>query len=158
MDVYNELMSRALAICRQGIEAGQSPFGAVIAAASGEVIATAHNTVRLTCDPTAHAEINAVRAACHKLGTIDLSGHLMAATCEPCPMCACAIHWARLDAVIFGAGIEDAARVGFRELSVGCRALFDQGGSGVRVVEGAQRAACLELFGTWRAGPNPSPY
>ena len=113
-----ELMHGAIEVAKKGVSAEQSPFGAVIARTNGEVIVAAHNRVRVNCDATAHAEIEAIRGACGKLGTIDLSGYVIAATCEPCPMCAAAIHWARLDEVIYGASIPDARRAGFREIAV----------------------------------------
>ena len=155
---HTALMQPALEVCRQGIAAGQSSFGAAIAHHSGKLICVAHNTVRATCDPAAHAEVNAIRLACQTLGTIDLSGHVLATTCEPCPMCAAAIHWARLDAVIYGAQIEDAARAGFNELSLACGELYRQGDSKVRVYRGVLRAECKALFDSWLHGPNATPY
>ncbi len=151
-------MRAALAVCRRGIAVGESPFGAVIASQAGAVVCATHNTVRSTGDPTAHAEINAIRAACRLLGTIDLSGHVIVSTCEPCPMCAAAIHWANLDAVCFGAGIDDAGKAGFRELALPVRTLYAQGGSSVMVHPAVMRAECQELFAEWRRGPHPDPY
>ena len=153
-----KLISEAIAMGKKGIEAKQSPFGAVIARPDGEIIFAAHNTVRLTCDATAHAEVNAIRGACAQLSTIDLSGHLMATTCEPCPMCAAAIHWVRLDAVLYGATIADAEDAGFNELPVACRLLYDIGGSRVRIESGILRDECKDLFRLWKEGPNPTPY
>lgn len=156
--IPDHVQCAAIGVTRLGIAAGQTPFGAVIATASGEVIVEAHNEVRLTGDITAHAEIVAIRRACQRLGTINLSGHVIATTCEPCPMCAAAIHWARLDAVIYGASIADAAAAGFNELSVSIRELYAKGGSGVKIIEGVQREACRALFEEWKRGPNPKPY
>ena len=155
---HEVLMSRAVAVAEEGIAAGESPFGAVVATTEGNIVFAAYNTVRSACDATAHAEVNAIRGACRKLGTIDLSGHVMAATCEPCPMCAAAIHWARLDAVIHGAAIADAAAAGFRELSLPCSTLLTQGQSSVEVIPGVLREACRELFRTWQRGPHAEPY
>jgi len=156
--LYGDLMDRAIAVARRGIAAGQSPFGAVVATEAGEVIAESHNTVRLDGDATAHAEINVIRRACAHLGTTDLRGHLIATTCEPCPMCAAAIHWARLDTVICGAEIADAGRSGFNELSLAAADLYRQGGSPVRVVAHVEQARCRELFALWQRGPNPTAY
>ncbi len=155
---HDQLMRDAIAVCRDGIAAGQAPFGAVIAAADGRVVHAAHNTVRQTGDPTAHAEINAIRAACVALSTIDLSGCVIATTCEPCPMCAAAIHWARLDAVIFGATIADATAAGFGELTVSAGRLYEMGGSSVAVHGGVLQAESAELFQMWLRGPSPTPY
>lgn len=151
-------MAEAIAVCRRGIAGGQSPFGAAIATAEGTLIHSAHNVVRHTCDCTAHAEINAIRGACAILGKIDLSGHVMATTCEPCPMCSAAIHWARLDAVYYGATIGDAEAAGFNELSFACTELYRLGGSTVEVVGGVRQVECVHLFQEWRDGPNPNPY
>ena len=153
------LIREAVDIAGAGIEHGESPFGAVIAAASGKVIARAHNTVRSTTDPTAHAEISAIREACASLGTIDLSAYVIATTCEPCPMCAAAIHWARLNTILFGATIADAQAAGFRELVLPCQSVLAAGGRGsVRVCGGLLRNECVALFDRWRLGPNPVPY
>lgn len=153
-----DLMRQAIEVGKAGIAAGQSPFGAVIAARTGEVVIAAHNRVRADGDVTAHAEIVAIRGACSRLGTIDLAGHVIATTCEPCPMCAAAIHWARLEAVIFGADIDDARAVSFNELLVSTQSVYDMGGSGVRVYAGVLRDECAALFELWKDGPNPTPY
>ncbi|MBI4718689.1 MAG: nucleoside deaminase [Planctomycetes bacterium] len=152
------LMNAAVAVAERGMSAGQSPFGAAIGRTDGSLIVAAHNTVRADGDPTAHAEVNAIRAACRILGTIDLSGHVIASTCEPCPMCAAAIHWARLDAVVFGASIADAEAAGFRELSLPIADLYARAGSAVRVLQPTQVDACRDLFRRWLAGPDPRPY
>ena len=151
-------MQHAIELARQGIRAGQSPFGAVIATHDGEVIRAAHNMVRAKCDSTAHAEIEAIRAACAQLGTINLSGFVIAATCEPCPMCAAAIHWARLDTVVYGADMTDAENAGFNELSIPIESLFHDGHSRVRVCPHVLHDPCVALFEEWKRGPNPSSY
>jgi tRNA(Arg) A34 adenosine deaminase TadA len=155
---HAELMRRAIAAAKEGIRAGQSPFGAVVATGTGEVVIAAHNMVRANCDATAHAEIMAIRGACANLGTIDLTGRIIATTCEPCPMCAAAIHWARLDAVIYGAGISDAQNAGFNELALPIAALYERGGSSVQIHAHVLREECVELFELWKRGPNPTPY
>lgn len=149
-------MTIAIERAREGISRGQSPFGAAIVRGS-EIIAAAHNEVRLTTDATAHAEIVAIRAACRHLGTIDLSGCEMFATCEPCPMCAAAIHWARLDRVVYGAAIADARSAGFNELAVPIGDLYATGGSRVRVGRACERE-CAQLFREWLARPDARPY
>jgi tRNA(Arg) A34 adenosine deaminase TadA len=113
-----EFLRLAIGAAREGIASGQSPFGSAIVR-GGTVVAVAHNTVWRDTDPTAHAEINCIRAAARALETIDLAGSTLYATCEPCPMCLAAIHWAKIGRVVFGAGIADAAAAGFSELRVG---------------------------------------
>lgn len=158
MERYDEWMDHACQAARRGIALGQSPFGAAIAQADGSIVCAAHNTVRADGDPTRHAEMNAIRSACRTLGTIDLCGYLIVTTCEPCPMCASAIHWARLDAVVYGATISDARDAGFNELAVSCPTLYETGGSDVRVVSGVRREACRSLFAEWLGGPAAHPY
>ena len=155
---HSDLMQHAIAAAKEGIERGESPFGAVIADTNGDIVLTAHNTVRTSCDATAHAEINAIRGACRTLGRIDLQGHIIATTCEPCPMCATAIHWARLDAVLFGATIVDAQEAGFNELAVSLQSLYESGGSPVDVTSGVLEGQCRALFELWRQGPKANPY
>ncbi len=155
---YRQLMRQAIEQARKGIRDGQTTFGAVIANDSGEIIVETNNTVRADCDSTAHAEINAIRSACRKVGRIDLSGHLIVTTCEPCPMCAAAIHWARLDEVVFGATIDHAKRAGFHELSLACRTLYETGASEVRIQEGVLEDQCRKLFEEWQLGRSPRPY
>ncbi len=154
----DDLMRAAVEACRRGIAAGQSPFGAAIADASGRIVCAAHNRVRLDGDPTAHAEIVAIRRAAGLLGRIDLTGCVIAATCEPCPMCSAAIHWARLEAVFFGATIADARDAGFNELAMPCAALLSTGQSRVKVTAGVLRDECRALFDAWRQGPRPEAY
>ncbi|WP_208599126.1 nucleoside deaminase [Desulfonatronum thioautotrophicum] len=105
-------MRAALALARESVRNGGGPFGAVIVK-NGEIVAAASNSVTLTNDPTAHAEVNAIRQACHALNTFDLSGCTLFTSCEPCPMCLGAIYWARLDAIYYGNSKRDAARIGF---------------------------------------------
>ena len=147
-----ELMRLAIEQARAGIAAGQSPFGAVVAR-DGAVIAAAHNTVWRDVNPTAHAEINGLRAAAAALATIKLAGCTLYSTCEPCPMCLAASHWAKVDRVVYGATIADAAAAGFSELHVAAAELTALGGSPLRVEGGLLRDECAALFAEWkRAG------
>ena len=107
-----ELMREAIRLASANVENGGGPFGAVIAR-GGEIIATGVNRVTANCDPTAHAEVSAIRAAAQKLGTFNLSGCDIYSSCEPCPMCLGAIYWARLDRLFYGNTKTDAARIGF---------------------------------------------
>lgn len=107
-----ELMRRAIELSLRNVAEGGGPFGAVVAR-GGEIVAEGVNRVTAQCDPTAHAEVAAIRAAARKLGTFDLSGCDIYASCEPCPMCLGAIYWARLDRLFYAATKDDAARAGF---------------------------------------------
>ena len=100
----------------KGIEENDGgPFGAVITDKDGHVIATGHNEVLKTKDPTAHAEINAIRKACQKLNTKDLSNCIIYSTCEPCPMCLSAIIWSNIKTIYYGSNRKDAASIGFKD-------------------------------------------
>lgn len=107
-----ELMREAIELSRKNVAEGGGPFGAVIAR-KGEIIATGVNRVTDSCDPTAHAEVSAIRAAARELGTFDLSGCEIFTSCEPCPMCLGAIYWAHLDRIYYGNTKHDAAAIGF---------------------------------------------
>ena len=105
---------RAVAAGRAGMLAGQGgPFGAVIVGPDGQPIAEGCNRVTSANDPTAHAEVSAIRAACAALGTFKLEGCTLYTSCEPCPMCLAAAYWARVDGIVYGASREDAAAAGF---------------------------------------------
>jgi guanine deaminase len=108
-----DFMRRAIAISRARMEAGAGgPFGAVIVK-DGRIIAEGANCVTSSNDPTAHAEVVAIRAACAALGHFQLDGCEIYASCEPCPMCLAAIYWARLARIYYANGRDDAARIGF---------------------------------------------
>ncbi len=107
-----ELMREAIRLSQENIENGGGPFGAVIAK-DGEILATGVNRVTSTPDPTAHAEVSAIRAAAKKLNTFDLSGYQIYSSCEPCPMCLGAIYWARLDKLYYANTKHDAKDIGF---------------------------------------------
>jgi guanine deaminase len=106
-------MQLAIRLATENVLSGAGgPFGAVIAK-DGKIVATGVNSVTAANDPTAHAEVNAIREACQALGSFQLPGCVLYSSCEPCPMCLGAIYWARLDSMFFGNTCHDAAEVGF---------------------------------------------
>jgi tRNA(Arg) A34 adenosine deaminase TadA len=105
--MYENYMRRAIALSCQGVETGGGPFGAVVVK-DGEIIGEGMNQVVPHADPTAHAEIVAIRAACAALGTHDLAGAVIVSSCEPCPMCLGAIWWSRIGLVVYGNDRADA--------------------------------------------------
>jgi len=110
---HGYFLANAVAEARRGVDSGHGgPFGAVLVR-DGAVVAAAHNRVLVDRDPTAHAEVNAIRSACRAMDAYDLSGTVLYTSCEPCPMCLGAIYWARIDAVFYAQTREDAARMGF---------------------------------------------
>ncbi len=151
------LMQLAIAKAREGIEQGQSPFGCAIAIGD-RVLSCAHNQVVAATDITAHAEINALRAACAAHGNYLLSTAQVASTCEPCPMCMSALHWARVDTVFFGASIDDATGAGFNELTIPAETIVQLGRSQVRLVPGILAEECRQLFHQWRQRPDAVTY
>src|SRR5215831_1220127 len=110
---HARFMRRAIALARRGMKAREGgPFGAVVVR-DGAIVGAGWNRVVAARDPTAHAEIVAIRAACRRLATFRLSGAALYTTGEPCPMCLAAAYWARIDRIFYGFTIADAARIGF---------------------------------------------
>jgi len=106
-------MREAIRISEDGLKSGRGgPFGCVVVRA-GKVVGRGGNQVTSTCDPTAHAEVVAIRDACKALGTFKLDDCTLFASCEPCPMCLSAIYWARIPTVYYGNSRQDAASIGF---------------------------------------------
>jgi guanine deaminase len=132
------------------------PFGACIVR-NGEILAVSKNTV-LKNDATCHAEINAIRAASRKINNFDLSGSVIYSTTEPCPMCFCAIHWARIDLVVYGTGIKEAEEIGFNEMKISNIRLKSLGGAKVKIIKGFMLDECHALFRDWNKLPNKKLY
>ena len=151
-----ECMRRAIALSEQNIENGGGPFAAVIVK-DGEIIAEGMNRVTADCDPTAHAEVSAIRTACKILNTFSLAGCTIFTSCEPCPMCLGAIYWAHLDAIYYGNNRTDAAEIGFDDefiykeipLSLEARSI---------PMTNLLRAEALRGFSTWQAKSDKTEY
>ncbi len=150
-------MRHAIALSRRGMAGGAGgPFGAVVVR-DGQVVGEGWNQVTSTNDPTAHAEVVAIREACRRLGRFDLRGCTLYTSCEPCPMCLAAAYWARLDAVHYANSRNDAAAIGFddellyREIPkpVEARAL---------PMRRLLAAEALETFAEWARKPDKVPY
>ncbi len=111
--MHEDFLRRAIQLAVENVEQGRGgPFGAVIVR-DGEILSEGANHVTPQHDPTAHAEVVAIREACRKAGSHQLHGAVIYASCEPCPMCLAAIYWARLDALYYAASRHDAAEAGF---------------------------------------------
>ena len=116
--MHRDFLREAIRLSVQKMRAGQGgPFGAVVIK-DGRIVGTGFNRVTSTNDPTAHAEIVAIRQACRRLGTFSLAGCEIYASCEPCPMCLAAIYWARLEGLYYAASREDAAGAGFDDAHI----------------------------------------
>ena len=154
---HEALLARAIALADANARSGKGgPFGAVVAR-GGVVLAEGTNVVTSTLDPTAHAEIVAIRAACRALGSFQLDGCVLYASCEPCPMCLGAIYWARPRAVWFAAAREDAAEVGFDDALVYAELSAPVASRRIpfhRALEAEGRAP----FDAWARSPARRPY
>ncbi len=144
----NAFMQQAIQQAVENVRSGQGgPFGAVVVK-DGRVIAVGANSVTTTNDPTAHAEVNAIREACRVLGTFQLSGCEIYSSCEPCPMCLAAIYWARPDHVFFAATASDAAAAGFDDSFIYDELKLAQEDRKIQL-EPLMREAGLEPFREW---------
>ena len=113
-DKHRFFLQQAIQLASKGMTANEGgPFGAIIVDKNGVIIGRGNNKVTSTNDPTAHAEVVAIRDACKNLNSFQLEGCTLYTSCEPCPMCLGAIYWARPEKVIFAAGRADAAKIGF---------------------------------------------
>jgi len=157
MKANKKFMLIAIEKAKEGIEKGNSPFGACIVK-DGQVISCEHNIVWQSTDITAHAEINAIREACQKLNSIDLSGCVIYSTCEPCPMCFAACHWAKISTIIYGVDIADAKEAGFFELEISNEQMKGLGQSPVETIPHLLRQQNVELFRDWSKRPDKKVY
>ena len=157
MNSPETFMARAIEISRrQGLSGRGGPFGAVVIS-NGRVIAEGCNQVTSSVDPTAHAEIVAIRAACRTLGRFDLAGCEIYSSCEPCPMCLAAIYWARLDRVYFANDRDDAARIGFDDAELYRQITLPVNSRSIPMIHLPSREA-LGVFSAWEAFPDKVPY
>ncbi len=140
-----ELMRLAIAAARRAIENGQGPVGCVIAR-DGVVLASEYNRARESLDVSAHAEIVALRAAAQAAGSRRLPGAIAVTTCEPCPMCAAALHFAEVSAVVYGASIADLEEAGYRQIQLSAAELFRLAGDSIRVEGGVLGEECRRLL------------
>ena len=138
-------MRMAIEKAKEGMKYGQPPIGACIVR-QGKVISCAHNKVFINMDVTAHAEVQAIREACDKLDTINLSDCTLYSTSEPCSMCFMASHWARISRIVFGARSDDSKKLRFEEIQ--CDSLQNQSflGSNIELVGDVLRAEVLETL------------
>ena len=147
----NEILSKAIERARQTMKQNiGGPFGAAIIDAEGNILAVSSNSVLRDNDPTAHAEVNAIREACRKLESYDLSGCVLYTTAYPCPMCLSAIIWANIKKVYFGCRAQDAEAIGFRDDFI--YRFIENKCTDKSVMEIAEldREECLQLFNEYQ--------
>ncbi|GAA1309220.1 MAG: nucleoside deaminase [Brachybacterium tyrofermentans] len=152
----NDHLDRAIDLAAANVAEGGGPFGAVLLTADGRGF-DGVNRVTADHDPTAHAEVLAIRAACTELGTHELPGAVLYASCEPCPMCLASALWARIDTVVFAADREDAAQAGFDDAAF--YGYFDTPGSDDLLrTEQHRRAGAAAPFTAWRDHEDRAEY
>lgn len=150
-------MARAIQISMENVHSGQGgPFGAVIVR-DGGIVAEGANRVTSSNDPTAHAEVIAIRSACAKLGRFDLGDCEIYTSCEPCPMCLGAIYWARLSRIYFGNVAADAAAIGFDDSFIYHELAKNLGGRSIPMAQ-MMRDEALAAFRAWREKPDKIRY
>lgn len=147
-EMQKKFMQRAIGLSLEHMRAGKGgPFGAVVVK-DGELVAEGFNQVTSTNDPTAHAEMVAIRRACEKLGAFQLSGCEIYTSCEPCPMCLAAIYWARPKAVYFANAKRDAAKIGFDDEYIYDELVKKHGGRTIPMFQ-LLRSEALAAFDEW---------
>ena len=155
--MQNAFMARAIELSIENVRSGRGgPFAAVVVK-DGKLIAEGSNCVTSTNDPTAHAEVVAIREACKKLGFFELAGCEIYTSCEPCPMCMGAIYWARPDRVYFGNTAADAAEAGFDDSLIYRELSHPLAQRKIPMIQ-MMRDEALEGFRAWLRKPDKVPY
>lgn len=153
----SQFMKRAIELAQKGVAANAGgPFGAVVVK-DGRVIGEGNNQVTSTNDPTAHAEIIAIREACKAIGSFQLDGCSVYTSCEPCPMCLGAIYWARPEKVFFACTRDDAAAIGFDDNFI-YEELERANDEREMILVSLMRDEALEVFNNWEAKPDKVEY
>ena len=143
-----DFLREAIRLSLEKMEADEGgPFGAIIVR-NGEIVGRGWNRVTSTNDPTAHAEIVAIRDACHRLGTFSLAGCEIYTSCEPCPMCFAAIYWSRLERIYYAATCEDATAAGFDDAPFYRQLSLPPDSRSIQMVQALRQEAC-EAFTAW---------
>lgn len=146
-----DFMRLAIQAAWQGLEKREMPFGACIVR-NGHVLSVTHNSARANMDTTAHAEVQAIREASHKLSALELSGCVIYSTCEPCPMCFTACLWAKLGKIVYACRIEDAEKAGIWQIPISSDLMKRLGHSSVQLAGDVLREESLKLFESWSRG------
>ena len=150
MEAKQIFMQKAIELARQSAAQGDYALGAVIVKGD-EIIAEGTTNVKHENDPTVHAEVVAIRTACRKLETRNLEGYILYTTHEPCPMCASAAIWAKMEGIVYGATIHDTEGKGskkftWRQINIRCRDILKEGTPRLELVEEFMRDECIKLF------------
>lgn len=150
-------MQRAIELAKEGVQSGHGgPFGCVIVK-DGQVVGEGYNRVTSSCDPTAHAEVVAIRNACTNLNDFQLTGCEIYTSCEPCPMCLGAIYWARPDRIYYAATREDAAKAGFDDDFIYSEIEKPLSDRSMEMIS-LERESAISLFDEWIRNKNRIDY
>ena len=154
---HKSFMSEAVELSAEHMRAGNGgPFGAIIVK-DGSIVARGHNRVTSSNDPTAHAEVVAIREACASMDRFSLEGCIIYTSCEPCPMCLSAIYWARLDAVYYANTRKDAASIGFDDDHIYDEIPKDVSERAIPMVH-LELQQARDVFEEWRTKPDKVMY
>lgn len=154
--MQNKYMQRAISLAKENMKTGGGPFGAVIVR-NGEIVAEAANHVTKNNDPTAHAEVEAIRLAGENLKNYDLADCEIYASCEPCPMCLGAIYWARIPVVYYAADRKDAEGAGFDDSKIYNELAKNIEERELKMIH-LNDAAAKDVFNQWNNSPDKTPY
>jgi len=154
---HAQWMNEAIALARAGMrEHAGGPFGAVVVT-DNKIVGRGWNQVTSLLDPTAHAEVTAIRDACRNLKRFELRGCVLYTSCEPCPMCLSAIYWARLARIYFASTRKDAAQIGFDDDFIYQQIPMELSARSLPMIQ-LPTTAAAELFADWSANPDKTPY
>ena len=145
---HQELMRLAIGLSEENVQNGGGPFGAVIAK-DGEVVATGVNRVTANNDPTAHAEVSAIREACQKVKNFKLDGCVVYSSCEPCPMCLSALYWAGISKIYYANTKDDAREINFDDSFIYEQLSLERGDRSIES-EQMMRKEAQRAFEMWR--------
>ena len=152
----NKFMQRAIELSIESINSGGGPFGSVIVK-DGKIISEGMNRVTVNNDPTAHGEITAIREACKKLNTFDLSGYELYSNCEPCPMCLSAIYWSHVDKIFYANTRKDAQEIDFDDSLIYTEINKDKNDRKIKMTQ-MNRNEALEAFKIWQTKEDKIKY
>ncbi len=142
---FSAAMATAILEAKQSRREGNKGYGAVVLLGS-EMLSAAHDTAAAEKDPSRHAEVNAIRQACARLGDSDLSGAVLVSTCEPCPMCSSLAVWANLTTLVYGVSIEETALMGKARIRVSAQEIVDRSPAMLEVIGGVMAGECRSLY------------
>ena len=155
-NLHEKFMNKAISLSVENVDQGGGPFGAVIVK-DGKLVASGVNRVTADHDPTAHAEVNAIRKACKKLKTFDLSDCVIYTSCEPCPMCLGAIYWAHISHIYYGNSKDDAKFIGFDDSFIYSELELNKEDRQVKITQLLSKEA-IQAFEKWASSETKTEY